>query len=49
MARDFLVALDAGTGSGRCAVFDTSGTLVASAQVAPASVETCRFPAPEVP
>src|SRR6478735_9473454 len=32
MARDLLVSLDAGTGSGRCAVFDTSGTLVASAQ-----------------
>ena len=32
MARDLLVALDAGTGSGRCVVFDTEGTVVASAQ-----------------
>ena len=32
MARDLLVTLDAGTGSGRCVVFDTAGRVVASAQ-----------------
>ncbi|HJW70542.1 MAG TPA: FGGY family carbohydrate kinase, partial [Candidatus Binatia bacterium] len=32
MARDFLVTLDAGTGSARCVVFDTQGQPVAAAQ-----------------
>jgi autoinducer-2 kinase len=32
VSRDVLVTLDAGTGSGRCVVFDTTGTVVASAQ-----------------
>jgi autoinducer 2 (AI-2) kinase len=32
VARDLLVTLDAGTGSGRCVVFDAAGTVVASAQ-----------------
>ncbi len=32
MARDVLVTLDAGTGSGRCVAFDVAGTVVAAAQ-----------------
>ena len=32
MAADLIVTLDAGTGSGRCVVFDTRGQPVASAQ-----------------